>query len=132
MCNKNRKKGETLIEGLISMFIVSLVLVPLSTVLTNTVKTNMKIDEKINSEQMVKNMFEIIKTKELESFLGEYNIKDVHDFYNNFNIDDKYKILSEKNIIKNLKISVEKINKGKKENFIKIKIDKIEEEIKIK
>ena len=81
---KNRKKGESLIESLISMFFVVAVILPVSDIFLKTYKLNIKVNRENEIISENRNMAELLKTKtykEIEGFEGEYEINSVNDFY---------------------------------------------------
>ncbi|RRD39351.1 hypothetical protein EII29_07090 [Leptotrichia sp. OH3620_COT-345] len=97
---KKKNKGESLIESLISMFLVITIIVPISDLFLKTFSVNVKTDTKNDINNQNENILEILKTKkydEIFSFKGKYKITDINNFYNTFFIEDKYKILDQKN-----------------------------------
>lgn len=140
-----KNKGETLIESLISMFFVTVIIVPVSNLFLQTFKTDIRVDNLNEKSVNVENMIEILKTKkynEILNFNGKYEISKVEDFYNRFSVEKKYQILknleqkqSKKGKIENNKINV-KIKRtdgyfinefGEKEYIFEINIDKIKD-----
>ena len=130
-----RNKGETLIESLISMFFITIILLPISNLLLSTYKIDLKINnlyiEKINK----KNLIEILKSKKNEELIflvGEYHVKKVDEFYSKFKIDPKFHLLKE-DFENNIKIKIIKNEEKYEENTIddkwkiKIFVDEIEE-----
>ncbi len=130
-----KDKGETLVESLISMFFVTLAIVPLSNLFLKTLKINTKIDN-INTQNIeISNMIELIKDKkyeEVNNFSGKYEISNTNDFYNKFLIEKKYQILKNIDFTKNkIQIKIEKTDgfylneKGEKEYIFKIIANKM-------
>ena len=106
-----KDKGETLVESLISMFFVTLAIVPLSNLFLKTLKINTKIDN--------------VNTQNIE-------ISNTNDFYNKFLIERKYQILKNIDFTKNkIQIKIEKTDgfylneKGEKEYIFKIIANKM-------
>ena len=131
---KNRKKGESLIESLISMFFVVAVILPVSDIFLKTYKLNIKVNRENEIISENRNMAELLKTKtykEIEGFEGEYEINSVNDFYTKFSIEEKYRILKDDRETRTLKISIKKTenyyinNSGEKEYIFEIQADKI-------
>ena len=121
-----KDKGETLVESLISMFFVTLAIVPLSNLFLKTLKINTKIDN-VNTQNI-----EIKKYEEMNNFSGKYEIADTNDFYNKFLIEKKYQILKNIDFTKNkIQIKIEKTDgfylneKGEKEYIFKIIANKM-------
>lgn len=128
-------KGETLIESLISMFFITVILVPMSNILLKTYDLSKKIDERNIIVENNKNMLELLKTKtylDLLKLVGKYEINNNEEFYNKFFIRDKYRILT---INPNIKRNIEIIksdkfyfdNNGKKKFFLELKINNVKE-----
>ena len=138
-----RNKGETLIESLISMFFVTVIIVPVANLFLQTFKTDIKVDNLNEKNVNIENMAEILKTKkynEIVNFIGKYEISKVEDFYNRFAIEKKYQVLKklEQKRDKRGKFQEDKINLeikrtegyfvnelGQKEYIFEINIDKI-------
>ena len=140
-----RNRGETLIESLISMFFVTVIIVPVANLFLQTFKTDIKVDNLNEKNVNIENMAEILKAKkynEIVNFIGKYEISKVEDFYNRFAVEKKYQVL--KNLKqkrdKKGKIQEDKINVeikrtdgyfvkeiGQKEYIFEINIDKIKD-----
>jgi len=140
-----RNKGETLIESLISMFFVTVIIVPVANLFLQTFKTDIKVDNLNEKNVNIENMAEILKAKkynEIVNFIGKYEISKVDDFYNRFAIEKKYQFLKklEQKLDKKGKFQEDKINLeikradgyfmnefGQKEYIFEINIDKIKD-----
>ena len=138
-----RNSGETLIESLISMFFVTVIIVPVANLFLQTFKTDVKVDNLNEKNVNIENMAEILKAKkynEIVNFIGKYEISKVEDFYNRFAIEKKYQFLKklEQKRDKKGKSQEDKINVeikrtegyfvnelGQKEYIFEINIDKI-------
>lgn len=124
-----KKRGETLVESLLSMFFIVVILVPVS----NIFLKSYKIDKKLNSinidNEIKNNMIELIKTKnnvEIMRLIGEYDVNNIGDFYNKFFIENRYRIIKN-NLYKKVKITIKEVKNPTVENIkkIEIKIDEI-------
>ena len=140
-----KNKGETLIESLISMFFVTVAIIPVSNLFLKTFQTDVKVDDLNKKNVSIKNMIEIIKGKKYEeilNFSGKYEISKVDDFYNRFAVEKKYQILKnfEQRKDKKGKIQEDKINveikrtdgyfvneTGEREYIFEINVDKIKD-----
>ena len=140
-----KNRGETLIESLISMFFVTVIIVPVANLFLQTFKTDIKVDNLNEKNVNIKNMAEILKAKkynEIINFIGKYEISKVDDFYNRFAIEKKYQFLKklEQKLDKKGKFQEDKINLeikkadgyfmnefGQKEYIFEINIDKIKD-----
>ena len=140
-----KNRGETLIESLISMFFVTVIIVPFANLFLQTFKTDIKIDNLNEKNVNIENMAEILKAKkynEIVNFIGKYEISKVEDFYNRFAIEKKYQFLKklEQKRDKKGKFQEDKINLeikradgyfmnefGQKEYIFEINIDKIKD-----
>ena len=140
-----KNKGETLIESLISMFFVTVAIIPVSNLFLKTFQTDVKVDDLNKKNVSIENMIEIIKGKKYEeilNFSGKYEISKVDDFYNRFAVEKKYQILKnfEQRKDKKGKIQEDKINveikrtdgyfvneTGEREYIFEIKVDKIKD-----
>ena len=140
-----RNRGETLIESLISMFFVTVIIVPFANLFLQTFKTDIKVDNLNEKNVNIENMAEILKAKkynEIVNFIGKYEISKVEDFYNRFAIEKKYQFLKklEQKTDKRGKFQEDKINLeikradgyfmnefGQKEYIFEINIDKIKD-----
>ena len=140
-----RNRGETLIESLISMFFVTVIIVPVANLFLQTFKTDIKVDNLNEKNVNIENMAEILKAKkynEIVNFIGKYEISKVDDFYNRFAIEKKYQFLKklEQKPDKKGKFQEDKINLeikkadgyfmnefGQKEYIFEINIDKIKD-----
>lgn len=143
--NMRRNSGETLIESLISMFFVTVIIVPVANLFLQTFKTDIKVDNLNEKNVNIENMAEILKAKkynEIVNFIGKYEISKVEDFYNRFAIEKKYQVLKnlEQKRDKKGKFQEDKINVeikrtdgyfmnefGQKEYIFEINIDKIKD-----
>ena len=143
--NMRRNSGETLIESLISMFFVTVIIVPVANLFLQTFKTDIKVDNLNEKNVNIENMAEILKAKkynEIVKFIGKYEISKVEDFYNRFAIEKKYQVLKklEQKRDKRGKFQEDKINLeikrtdgyfmnefGQKEYIFEINIDKIKD-----
>ena len=124
-----KKRGETLVESLLSMFFIVVILVPVS----NIFLKSYKIDKKLNSinidNEIKNNMVELIKTKnnvEIMRLIGEYEVNNIGDFYNKFFIENRYRIIKN-DLYKKVKITIKEVKNPTVENIkkIEIKIDEI-------
>ena len=140
-----KNRGETLIESLISMFFVTVIIVPFANLFLQTFKTDIKVDNLNEKNVNIENMAEILKAKkynEIVNFIGKYEISKVDDFYNRFAIEKKYQFLKklEQKRDKRGKFQEDKINLeikkadgyfmnefGQKEYIFEINIDKIKD-----
>ena len=140
-----KNRGETLIESLISMFFVTVIIVPVANLFLQTFKTDIKVDNLNETNVNIENMAEILKAKkynEIVNFIGKYEISKVEDFYNRFAIEKKYQFLKklEQKLDKKGKFQEDKINLeikkadgyfmnelGQKEYIFEINIDKIKD-----
>ena len=140
-----KNSGETLIESLISMFFVTVIIVPVANLFLQTFKTDIKVDNLNEKNVNIENMAEILKAKkynEIVNFIGKYEISKVDDFYNRFAIEKKYQFLKklEQKLDKKGKFQEDKINLeikkadgyfmnelGQKEYIFEINIDKIKD-----
>ena len=140
-----KNRGETLIESLISMFFVTVIIVPVANLFLQTFKTDIKVDNLNEKNVNIENMAEILKAKkynEIVNFTGKYEISKVEDFYNRFAIEKKYQFLKklEQKLDKKGKFQEDKINLeikkadgyfmnefGQKEYIFEINIDKIKD-----
>ena len=138
-----KNRGETLIESLISMFFVTVIIVPFANLFLQTFKTDIKVDNLNEKNVNIENMAEILKAKkynEIVNFIGKYEISKVEDFYNRFAVEKKYQVLKhlEQKRDKKGKFQEDKINVeikrtegyfvnelGQKEYIFEINIDKI-------
>ena len=143
--NMRRNSGETLIESLISMFFVTVIIVPVANLFLQTFKTDIKVDNLNEKNVNIEKMAEILKAKkynEIVNFIGKYEISKVDDFYNRFAIEKKYQFLKklEQKLDKKGKFQEDKINLeikkadgyfinefGQKEYIFEINIDKIKD-----
>lgn len=140
-----KNRGETLIESLISMFFVTVAIIPVSNLFLKTFQTDVKVDDLNKKNVSIENMIEIIKGKKYEeilNFSGKYEISKVDDFYNRFAVEKKYQILKnfEQRKDKKGKIQENKINveikrtdgyfvneTGEREYIFEINVDKIKD-----
>ena len=110
-----KNRGETLIESLISMFFVTVAIIPIANLFLKTFQTDVKVDDLNKKNVNIENMIEIIKAKKYEEILnfnGKCEISEVDDFYNRFAVEKKYQILKnfEQRKDKKGKIQEDKIN----------------------
>ena len=140
-----KNRGETLIESLISMFFVTVIIVPVANLFLQTFKTDIKVDNLNEKNVNIENMAEILKAKkynEIVNFIGKYEISKIEDFYNRFAVEKKYQVLKnlEQKPDKRGKFQEDKINLeikradgyfmnefGQKEYIFEINIDKIKD-----
>ena len=140
-----KNRGETLIESLISMFFVTVAIIPVSNLFLKTFQTDVKVDDLNKKNVSIENMIEIIKGKKYEeilNFSGKYEISKADDFYNRFAVEKKYQILKnfEQRKDKKGKIQEDKINveikrtdgyfineTGEREYIFEINVDKIKD-----
>ena len=134
--SKIMKKGESLIESIISMFFIVTVIVPVSNLLLKTYSLNTKIDKENETISENKNTIEIIKTKtyeEIEMLEGDYEISNINEFYHKFHIDTKYRLFKNIKEKKKRKIEIKKSenyyinNDGEKEYIFEIYVDSIKD-----
>jgi len=143
--NMRMNRGETLIESLISMFFVTVIIVPVANLFLQTFKTDIKVDNLNEKNVNIENMAEILKAKkynEIVNFIGKYEISKIEDFYNRFAVEKKYQVLKnlEQKRDKKGKFQEDKINVeikrtdgyfmnefGQKEYIFEINIDKIKD-----
>ena len=140
-----KNSGETLVESLISMFFVTVAIVPISNLFLKTFRTDVKVDDLNVRSVNIENMIEILKAKkynEILNFIGKHEILKVEDFYNKFSVEKNYQILKKleqrqdkKGKIENDKVNIEIkrtegyfVNElGAKEYIFEINIDKIKD-----
>ena len=140
-----KNRGETLIESLISMFFVTVAIIPIANLFLKTFQTDVKMDDLNKKNVNIENMIEIIKAKKYEEILnfnGKCEISEVDDFYNRFAVEKKYQVLKnlEQKRDKKGKFQEDKINVeikrtdgyfmnefGQKEYIFEINIDKIKD-----
>ena len=140
-----KNRGETLIESLISMFFVTVAIIPVSNLFLKTFQTDVKVDDLNKKNVSIENMIDIIKGQKYEeilNFSGKYEISKVDDFYNRFAVEKKYQILKnfEQRKDKKGKIQEDKINveikrtdgyfvneTGEREYIFEINVDKIKD-----
>ena len=140
-----KNSGETLVESLISMFFVTVAIVPISNLFLKTFRTDVKVDDLNVRSVNIENMIEILKAKkynEILNFIGKHEILKVEDFYNKFSVEKNYQILKKlerrqdkKGKLENDKVNIEiKRTKGyfvnelgAKEYIFEINVDKIKD-----
>lgn len=140
-----KNSGETLVESLISMFFVTVAIVPISNLFLKTFRTDVRVDDLNVRNVNIENMIEILKVKkynEILNFIGKYEILKVEDFYNKFSVEKNYQILKKlerrqdkKGKIENDKVNIEIkrtegyfVNElGAKEYIFEINVDKIKD-----
>lgn len=111
-----KNSGETLVESLISMFFVTVAIVPISNLFLNTFRTDVRVDDLNVRSVNIENMIEILKAKkynEILNFIGKHEILKVEDFYNKFSVEKNYQILK--------KLEQRQDKKGKNKVNIEIK-----------
>ena len=140
-----KNSGETLVESLISMFFVTVAIVPISNLFLKTFRTDVRVDDLNVRSVNIENMIEILKAKkynEILNFIGKHEILKVEDFYNKFSVEKNYQILKKleqrqdkKGKLENDKVNIE-IKKtegyfvnelGAKEYIFEINVDKIKD-----
>ena len=140
-----KNSGETLVESLISMFFVTIAIVPISNLFLKTFRTDVRVDDLNVRNVNIENMIEILKAKkynEILNFIGKHEILKVEDFYNKFSVEKNYQILKKlerrqdkKGKIENDKVNIEIkrtegyfVNElGAKEYIFEINVDKIKD-----
>ena len=140
-----KNSGETLVESLISMFFVTVAIVPISNLFLKTFRTDAKVDDLNVRSVNIENMIEILKAKkynEILNFIGKHEILKVEDFYNKFSVEKNYQILKKlerrqdkKGKLENDKVNIEIkrtegyfVNElGAKEYIFEINVDKIKD-----
>lgn len=140
-----KNSGETLVESLISMFFVTVAIVPISNLFLKTFRTDVKVDDLNVRNVNIENMIEILKAKkynEILNFIGKHEILKVEDFYNKFSVEKNYQILKKleqrqdkKGKLENDKVNIEIkrtegyfVNElGAKEYIFEINVDKIKD-----
>ena len=140
-----KNSGETLVESLISMFFVTVAIVPISNLFLKTFRTDVKVDDLNVRSVNIENMIEILKAKkynEILNFIGKHEILKVEDFYNKFSVEKNYQILKKlerrqdkKGKLENDKVNIEIkrtegyfVNElGAKEYIFEINVDKIKD-----
>ena len=140
-----KNSGETLVESLISMFFVTVAIVPISNLFLKTFRTDVRVDDLNVRSVNIENMIEILKAKkynEILNFIGKHEILKVEDFYNKFSVEKNYQILKKleqrqdkKGKLENDKVNIEIkrtegyfVNElGAKEYIFEINIDKIKD-----
>lgn len=140
-----KNSGETLVESLISIFFVTVAIVPISNLFLKTFRTDVKVDDLNVRSVNIENMIEILKAKkynEILNFIGKHEILKVEDFYNKFSVEKNYQILKKleqrqdkKGKIENDKVNIEIkrtegyfVNElGAKEYIFEINVDKIKD-----
>ena len=140
-----KNSGETLVESLISMFFVTVAIVPISNLFLKTFRTDVRVDDLNVRSVNIENMIEILKAKkynEILNFIGKHEILKVYDFYNKFSVEKNYQILKKmeqrqdkKGKIENDKVNIEIkrtegyfVNElGAKEYIFEINVDKIKD-----
>ena len=140
-----KNSGETLVESLISMFFVTVAIVPILNLFLKTFRTDVKVDDLNVRSVNIENMIEILKAKkynEILNFIGKHEILKVEDFYNKFSVEKNYQILKKleqrqdkKGKLENDKVNIEIkrtegyfVNElGAKEYIFEINVDKIKD-----
>ena len=140
-----KNSGETLVESLISMFFVTVAIVPISNLFLKTFRTDVRVDDLNVRSVNIENMIEILKAKkynEILNFIGKHEILKVEDFCNKFSVEKNYQILKKleqrqdkKGKIENDKVNIEIkrtegyfVNElGAKEYIFEINVDKIKD-----
>ncbi len=131
---KNSGRGESLIESLISMFLIAVVIAPISDIFLKTYRLNVKVDRRNTEISENHNILELLRTKsykEIEALEGEHRVDGISDFYTKFNIDIKYRIMRGGKEERDSKITIRKTenyyigSNGQKEYIFEIYIDDI-------
>ena len=140
-----KNSGDTLVESLISMFFVTVAIVPISNLFLKTFRTDVRVDDLNVRSVYIENMIEILKAKkynEILNFIGKHEILKVEDFYNKFSVEKNYQILKKleqrqdkKGKLENDKVNIEIkrtegyfVNElGAKEYIFEINVDKIKD-----
>ena len=140
-----KNSGETLVESLISMFFVTVAIVPISNLFLKTFRTDVRVDDLNVRSVNIENMIEILKAKkynEILNFIGKHEILKIEDFYNKFSVEKNYQILKKlerrqdkKGKLENDKVNIEIkrtegyfVNElGAKEYIFEINVDKIKD-----
>lgn len=140
-----KNSGETLVESLISMFFVTVAIVPISNLFLKTFRTDVRVDDLNVKSVNIENMIEILKAKkynEILNFIGKHEILKIEDFYNKFSVEKNYQILKKleqrqdkKGKLENDKVNIEIkrtegyfVNElGAKEYIFEINVDKIKD-----
>jgi len=140
-----KNSGETLVESLISMFFVTVAIVPISNLFLKTFRTDVRVDDLNVKSVNIENMIEILKAKkynEILNFIGKHEILKIEDFYNKFLVEKNYQILKKlerrqdkKEKLENDKVNIEIkrtegyfVNElGAKEYIFEINVDKIKD-----
>ena len=63
-----KNRGETLIESLISMFFVTVAIIPIANLFLKTFQTDVKMDDLNKKNVNIENMIEIIKAKNMKKY----------------------------------------------------------------
>ncbi len=91
--NKYKNKGELLIESLVSLFIISIVLIPISKNICNSYRYIKKINMKIDSNMNNINLLEYLKSMEYEKlilFEGNKKYENIGEIIRDFEINNSY------------------------------------------
>lgn len=94
------KKGEMLIESLISLIFISILLIPVSSSIRYLSKTNNNIDKKVINRINSLNLVEELKSLDYEKITkisGKHNFSNIQDVVNTFKLDSSHYILSDNN-----------------------------------
>ncbi len=111
-----KNKGEILLESILSIFIISVSLIPICNAITNGYKYMKKIDLKLNHEINNKNLLEYLKMLNIDYELYKEFI-DISEAASYFNIDKNYILESDKSIIVELFKIDDKTFKIRVENY---------------
>ena len=94
------KKGEMLIESLISLMFISILLIPVSNSIRYLSKTNNNIDKKVINRINRLNLVEELKSldyEKIKKISGKHNFSNIQDAINTFKLDSSHYILSDNN-----------------------------------
>ena len=94
------KKGEMLIESLISLMFISILLIPVSNSIRYLSKTNNNIDKKVINRINRLNLVEELKSldyEKIKKISGKHNFSNIQDIINTFKLDSSHYILIDNN-----------------------------------
>lgn len=123
-------KAETLLESLISLFILSMVIIPVINSTTYARKVNYKISNDMYFNENIKNILEDIKAldyEKIEVMQGEYIFDDIENLCLAFSLDSKYYHKIEGKIKVKIEKSIYYYNFNKKEYIFNISVNDYEE-----
>lgn len=110
----------SLFEVLFSLVIITASLIPFTNILFNIVSTNNIIDNKYTDYLEIKNIIEILKSKNIEYMKNLYGIHVFSNFKDIYNFIDE-ECVSNKNI--KLLLSIREINKDNGYIILEIKLN---------